>query len=154
MKIIQTTWDENTKIVTTQYKGPVTAKDAVKWTKSLWDVLNQLPSNSTFKLLVDLHGFEPDNLEAHKVSKHIIPDVLTKHNLRSAYLDLFDQRPEATISSTRGIQCTAFANVHHDQNKMDDYRERIGTPNQQFFTSVDQAREWLKTAETVKPNRS
>ena len=47
------------------------------------------------------------------------------------------------ITRARGIQCIAFANVHHDPEKMNRYEEKIAKPDQHFFTDVRAAYEWL-----------
>lgn len=145
MKQIQTVWNPSTRILETHYTGTLSAEDAALWEKDLWDTLKQIPRNTRFKLLLDLHGFEPKDIAAHKAMRNIIPEVLARHNMRPAFIDLFDEKPEMLLEECNGVQCIAFANVHHDQNKMDDYRRRIGRNDQQFFTDLMQAQDWLES---------
>lgn len=144
-KTIETTWDSQTGILTTTFQGQVSSQDAAEWAHGLQKAIDGLADNSQFKLLLDLYGFEPENIEAHKAMRNIIPETLARHGLRPAFIDLFDEKPELPISRTRGIQCLAFANVHHDANKMADYKRRIGQPNQQFFSNLEEALNWLKS---------
>lgn len=143
MKVIETTWNAKTRILNTQLKGRVSEKDAAAWELSLDHALKLIPANTEFKILLDLEGFEPENIQAHKAMRNIIPFILARHGLRPAFVDLFDEKPELPIKITNGIRCTAFANVHHDRNKMADYRKRIGQKNQQFFTDSIKAQDWL-----------
>ncbi len=145
MKHIQTVWRPSSCILETHYTGTLSAEDAGRWEIGLWEALDQIPRNTCFKLLLDLHGFEPEDIAAHKAMRNIIPELLAKHNMRPAFIDLFDEKPELPLQERNGIQCIAFANVHHDQNKMDDYRRRIGRKDQQFFTDLARAQEWLES---------
>jgi hypothetical protein len=41
------------------------------------------------------------------------------------------------------VRATAFANVHHDAAKMEEYDRRIATPSQRFFADREAAERWL-----------
>lgn len=143
--MIQTTstYDERIGLLRTSLKGPVTLDDVHMWIAELHRELARIPQNASFRLLLDLHGFEPVNVEAHKAMRLVIPNVLASHGLRPAFIDLFDERPEMKIITTRGIRCIAFANVHHDETKMANYEQRIAKPNQRFFTDAAAAEAWV-----------
>lgn len=132
-----------TRILTTRLTGAVTTDDVQRWKESLERDVATIPDGGTFKLLLDLRGYEPADLEAHKAMRVVIPRFLADYGLRPALLDLF---PEADLPlrNLRGVTCTAFANVHHDAAKMQNYEERIGRANQRFFTEPDEARAWLE----------
>jgi hypothetical protein len=137
-------WDPVTGILRTNLTGPVTIDDVAAFREGLYRELAEIPDGGTFRLLLNLHGFEPVNLEAHKAMRTIVPEILARHGLRPAFIDLFDERPEVEITVSRGVRCIAFANVHHDEVKMTSYEQRIGQPNQRFFTDVNAAEIWLR----------
>ncbi|MFS4460428.1 hypothetical protein [Bdellovibrio sp. HCB2-146] len=143
MKTITTTYDPTTNLLTTTYKGPLTAEDAKTWESQLTEATEKIPANTDFKLLLDIHSFEPINIDAHKAMRNIIPMLLANHGLRPAFIDLFDEKPELPIKIENGKRCVAFANVHHEENKMADYQRRIGKPNQHFFTDYEKAKAWI-----------
>lgn len=143
MKSINSNWEPESGILRTELRGTVTSQDIEFWRDGLYRELNRIPDNSRFLLLLDLHGFEPENLETQKTMRNVIPEILAAHGMRPAFIDLFDDKPEMRIFLTRGIQCIAFANVHHDPAKMDNYEKKIAKPEQRFFTDPHAAEEWL-----------
>ncbi|WP_413292360.1 hypothetical protein ACLSU7_13215 [Bdellovibrio sp. HCB185ZH] len=142
-KVTESRWDQSGKILFTALKGSVDESDISVWKNTLSTAVSLIPENTEFKVLLDLNGFEPSSLSAHKAMRNVIPELLASHGLRPAFIDLFDEKPEMTITCEEGKICTAFANVHHDENKMADYRKRIGGDRQQFFTDKDEAAQWL-----------
>ncbi|QLY25256.1 hypothetical protein [Bdellovibrio sp. KM01] len=142
-KVTESHWDQNGKILFTSLKGNVDEADIFAWKHTLSVAVASIPTNTEFKVLLDLNGFDPVSISAHKAMRNVIPELLATHGLRPAFIDLFDEKPEMIISCDDGKRCTAFANVHHDPNKMADYRKRIGGDRQQFFTDKDQAAQWL-----------
>jgi hypothetical protein len=132
-------------ILTTRLTGVVTTEDVQRWKESLERDAAAIPDGGTFKLLLDLRGYEPADIEAHKAMRVVIPLFLADYGLRPALLDLFPGS-ELPLRNLRGITCTAFANVHHDAAKMQNYEERVGRANQRFFTDAGEARAWLETA--------
>lgn len=109
----------------------------------LKDEVDRLPDGTRFKLLLDLSGYEPASIDAHKAMRDVVPSLLIAHGLRPAFVDLFPEAPEPALRTERGVVCVAFANVHHDETKMERYEELIATANQRFFTSRPAAEEWL-----------
>lgn len=142
----RTEWNEPTGILRTDLTGPVTTDDVTTWREGLHRELARIPDGAAFRMLVNLHGFEPVNIDAHKSMRTVVPEILASHGMRPAFIDLFDERPEMTITTSRGVRCVAFANVHHDEGKMTSYQQRIGRPNQGFFTDVSKAETWLRGA--------
>ena len=137
-------WDSATGILRTDLTGPVTTDDVATWREGLHRELANIPDGTSFRLLLNLSGFQPVTIDAHKAMRTVVPDILASHGLRPAFIDLFDERPEMVITTSRGVRCSAFANVHHDEARMTDYEQRIGKPNQKFFTDVSAAEAWLR----------
>ena len=140
------TWDVATGILRTDRTGPVTTADVAQWRDGLHRALANIPDGTNFRLLLNLSGFAPVTIDAHKAMRTVVPEILARNGLRPAFIDLFDERPEMVITTSRGVRCSAFANVHHDAAKMTDYEQRIGKPNQKFFTDVAAAEAWLRGA--------
>lgn len=136
-------WDAASDTLRTELHGPVTVADVEAWRDGLRRQEARIPANGSFKLLLDLRGFEPTELEAHKAMRNVVPELLLRHGMRPAFLGLFDDAPAVTVTTENGVVCRAFANVHHDAAKMDDYERRIGTASQRFFTDRDAAEAWL-----------
>jgi len=137
------TWDPATGLLRTTLQGPVTTDDVRAWRDGLHRAAAAVPDGGRFQLLLDLSGFAPADLDAHRAMRTVVPELLAAHGLRPAFLDLFDEQPEVPVTLTRGVRCVAFANVHHDAAKMADYERRIGTPTQRFFTDAAAAERWL-----------
>ena len=130
-------------LVVAELRRTATGRDVQAWRDALHAQLASLDNGGSFKLLLDLRGYEPADLEAHKAMRDVVPSVLARHGMRPAFLDLFDPPPTLDVTTERGIGCTAFANVHHDAEKMAEYERRIAKPNQRFFTDRDEAERWL-----------
>lgn len=140
---VSTHWDPVTATVRTNLTGSVSVEDVQQWRVQLHATMETLPEGTTFRLLLNLRDFEPVDIEAHKAMRTVIPLLLAAHGMRPAYIDLFDERPELSVTSTRSVRCVAFANVHHDPMKMHDYQQRIGRADQIFVTDVAFAERWL-----------
>lgn len=131
-------------ILTTRLTGTVTTADVARWKESLARDAEQIPDGGTFRLLLDLRGYEPADPDAHKAMRVVIPLFLADYGFRTALLDLFPGT-ELPLHNLRGITCTAFANVHHDATKMATYEERLARANEHYFTDADAARAWLES---------
>ena len=138
-----TTFDPDRRVLTTGLAGVVESDDVASWTDDLAQALDALPPGSTFAMLFDLHTYEPGSIAAHKVMRTVIPDALARHGMRPAYIDLFDPPPEMVVASRPSARCVAFANVHHNADRMADYEERAGKPDQRFFSDITAARRWI-----------
>ncbi len=136
-------WDDTLSILQTELKGQVTREDVERWKRDLYAELERIPSGRQFRLLLDLDGYEPFDLQAHQAMRLVIPTLLLHHGMRPAFADLFEETGEIPISMQRNRRCFAFANVHHDEHKMMQYETKIGRSDQKFFTDADKARQWL-----------
>jgi hypothetical protein len=140
---VPTTWDPATGTLRTRLVGTVDAAAVRAWRDGLNATLAAVPGGSTVTLLLDLRGYEPADLDAHKAMRDVVPALLSTHGLRPAFLDLFDDPPPVDVTTARGVTVTAFANVHHDAEKMAEYERRIAKPNQRFFADRERAERWL-----------
>jgi len=136
-------WDAVTRILHTELSGNVTTDNVALWREGLYRELARIADDSQFRLLSSVYGYEPADIAAHKAMRTIVPEILATHGLRPAYLDLWEDQPEVEITRERGIECIAFANVHHDPAKINRFEEKIAKPNQRFFTDPDVAYEWI-----------
>jgi hypothetical protein len=143
---VGSTWDGADHIVRTNLVGRVSVADVDAWRRGLQDVIATIPDGSTFRILVNLFGFQPLDIAAHKAMRSVVPQLLAQHGMRPALLDLFDGEPELVVTCLRGVRCTACANVHHDATKMQHYHERIGASDQAFLSDLDAAEVWLASA--------
>ena len=123
--------------------GTVAAADVERWRRDLEAQVAAVPDGGGFKLLVDLTGYEPVDLDAHKAMRTIVPELLARHGMRPAVVDLFAEASDPEVTTVRGVRCVKFANVHHDAAKMADYERRIGREDQRFFSSRKEAERWL-----------
>lgn len=142
---IGSTFDPYRSVLETRLSGKVTVEDVERWKAGLAAEIRRIPDGARFRLLSDLRGFEPVDLDAHRAMREVVPRLLAAHGLRPAVTDLFDDEPELPITTTRGVRCGAYANVHHDAEKMQSYERRVGGPVQRFFVDRAEAEAWLET---------
>lgn len=142
-KIIDVKWHSSHQMLVAKLSGKLNAEDVRHWNNLLLRATDNLHDNSVFKIVVDLHGFEAEDMEVHKQFRTIIPALLADYNYRIGYLDMF---PEAKVelNQTRGISCIAMANVHHNVEKMLDYQTRFSKTHEQYFTETEPALAWIK----------
>lgn len=143
MKDTKTVWDSKLCVLTSSLKGAVSVDDVDEWKASLRAVLSEVPAGTTFKLMFDLHGYEPATIDAHKAMRAVIPLLLAETGMRPAVIDLFDDKPQVDVAIAPNVRCVAFANLHHDPDKMSRYEEKIAKPDQRFFSDPDAAKAWL-----------
>jgi hypothetical protein len=142
-KTVGSRYDKDTHVLYAEMKGTVSVEDVAEWRKGLDREMNRIPDKARFKLLVDMDGYEPDSVQVHTAMRDIVPQLLASCGLRPAHIDLLAGSEEMEINRSSRIQCVAFANVHHDETKMASYEERIGKPNQRFFSDRKAAEDWL-----------
>jgi hypothetical protein len=142
-------WIANHNLLITRLQGPVDREDVHRWKASLEQLLNRIDNYGWFKIIIDLHGYEPGTIATHKEMRSIIPLTLAAYGLRTALLDLFDA-VDLSLQKTRGISCVAAAHVHHDAEKMEEYDRRIGRTHERFFTDYYQAEAWILTIQGSK----
>ncbi|HET8796652.1 MAG TPA: STAS/SEC14 domain-containing protein [Thermoanaerobaculia bacterium] len=132
------------KIIETQLTGTVTVEDVERWKAALEAEIASLPDGEVFALLVNIHGYEPASMEAHKAFRTVVPRTLARHGFRPGFADLLGTGIDVTTE--RGVTCVAHANVHHDAKKMADYEQKIGRANERFFTRLEDARTWIRSS--------
>jgi hypothetical protein len=144
--IAETTWIPEKQLVVTHLSGEAEQTGIETWEASLQEALAQIPDDSTFRILVNIHGFQAADLEAHKTFRTIVPLTLAAYGWKVGYVNLFEEEAKNLVyTSTRGIKCVAAAHCHQDATKIERYQTRFGRPNEQFFTDPEQARRWLES---------
>jgi len=143
MATAESTWDAARRLLVTRLQGTVGTDDVRRWIDGLHRELDRIADDTRFNIIVDLHGYEPGDLGAHKEMRTVVPLTLTRYGFRTAFFDLFDP-VDVPLERTRGITCVAAAHVHHDADKMDEYNHRIGRPNERFFTDYRAAEAWIE----------
>lgn len=143
MSNLETIYLAEERLLITQLGGRVTVPEVEKWHNGFNQALAQLEAGQQFKLLVNLTDYDPVDIPTHKAMRDIIPLKLAQYEFRTALLNLFEN-VDLPLSSTDSITCQAVAHVHHDADKMNEYRDRLGRANEQFFTDVELATKWIK----------
>lgn len=143
-KVIYSHWNEQKKLIITRIAGEVDRNDIEKWTMSLLSSLKQVPTQSEFKILIDLFGFRALDLEVHKKFRTVIPLTLARYGWKVGYVALFDEGTSLSLSTEDGIKCVAAAHVHQDETKMEKYQSLFGTDKEAFFTDPLIAERWLE----------
>ena len=145
MKSVTTEWFPEYSLIVTRLNGNINELDVDAWEQSLKKALSQIPDNSTFKILIDLHGFEAANIAVHKKFRIIIPLTLAEFGWKVGYVDLFEEGRTLKIATCRGIKCLYAAHVHHDATKIEKYEQSFGRANEHFFTDSQKAEAWINT---------
>ncbi|PJZ31583.1 hypothetical protein [Leptospira kmetyi] len=145
VKITKTEWFPEQKLISTRIGGKVETEDIEIWEKSLMDSLAKIEDNGTFKIFVNLHGFEAADLNAHKRFRTIIPRTLSDYGWKVGYVDLFEESKQMSFQNRRGIRCVAAVHVHQDATKIDSYEEKFGKENEHFYTDPARASEWIES---------
>ena len=144
--LFNTDWNATTSVLATRLSGVLSPDHVGQWEQELQLASRAVPPDSTFTMLVDIHGYEVDDQdrEVHQRQRVVIPTFLARHGFEVGYFRLLDV--ENTIPADPTLpRCTAVAHVHHDFNKMSLYNEKIGSDVERFFTSRDDAAAWLAT---------
>ena len=124
------------RVPRTELRGKVTTGEVEHWRAALDHAVASMPRGTSFGLLVDLRGYEPESVQAHQEMRTVIPRFLVGHGMRPALLDLFPGTPGPTISARAAVRCCAFALVHH-------HPEDLNEPEQRSFTDRVAAERWL-----------
>ncbi len=142
--ITESKWIPEKKLLITHISGDVDVADIERWEESLKSAFKQIPADTQFKILVNLHGFTAINLEAHKRFRTIIPLNLARFNWKAGYVNLFaEEAKDLLLESERGIQCVAAAHVHQDATKMERYEANFSHEKEHYFTDPNQALSWI-----------
>lgn len=138
-------WDAADGVLISRLSGAFSAADVERWKAELGAALAAISDGRSFRLLSDLSGYEPADLEAHKAMRTVVPLLLAEHGFRTGLVDMVEAE-EPTVTTTRGVTCVAVAHVHHDAGKMTLYQERIGSAKEGFFTDPAVALAWVREA--------
>lgn len=145
-KITRTEWFPEKSLIVTHISGNVTKEDIAAWETSLLDTLARLEENSSFKIFINLHGFQAIDIDAHKRFRAVVPSVLAKYGWKVGYVDLFEEdAKKMTFITTRGIQCVAAVHCHQDVTKIELYQQRFSRENEHFFTDPARALQWVES---------
>lgn len=142
--VADTKWYPEQQLLVTQLSGKIELKHVEAWKSSLVSALSLVPDNSSFKILIDLFGFEAVDTETHKAYRTIVPTLLAAYNYRIGYLDMFPEA-EVVLKKERGIVCVAMANIHHNQSKMTDYQNRFSSAHEQYFSDIESGLNWINS---------
>ncbi|PJZ46380.1 hypothetical protein [Leptospira brenneri] len=139
-----TIWDESNHLVTTRITGAVTETEILSWKQGLENTFANLPSGTKFKIFVNLHGLNPASVSAHKSYRDIIPLLLSKHNWRVGYLDLFEEANNLKLTSENGVECVAAVHCHHDSYKITEYERKFGKESEHFYDDPQSSEIWIR----------
>jgi hypothetical protein len=145
MIITKSEWLAEESLVITQISGQVDMAQIQAWEHSLQKALSKIEENGNFKIMVNLHGFQAANLEAHKQFRTIIPATLATYGWRVGYLSLFEESANMPLTHTRGICCKAAVHVHQDQSKIEKYDSLFGKDTERFFTDPAIGEGWIRS---------
>jgi hypothetical protein len=143
MKAKHTEWYPEKSLVVSRLSGNVDKADISEWEKSLLDTLNGMEDHTSFKIFVDLHGFQAADLDAHKRFRGIVPLTLAQYDWKVGYVDLFEEAKTLAFSATRGIRCVGAAHCHQDATKIELYEARFSRAGEHFFTDRQKALDWI-----------
>ena len=142
-KKIESKYSAETGLFETSLSGLISTEDVQEWQNSINAVLAQIPDHSNFKALINIHGYEPQDVEAHKAFRTVIPLTMAKYSFRVGYIDMFEEA-DLPLSGIRDIACIAFANVHQDEVKMKKYQDNYAKSNELYTTDIKEAYKWLE----------
>lgn len=150
-KITESVWYPEKRLVVTQISGEVEIHDIEKWENAFRSTLEQIEESTTFKMFVNMYGFNAMNIEAHKRFRGVIPLTLADYGWKVGYVDLFEEEAKTiTYKNTRGIQCLAAAHSHQDEIKMNKYETLFGCGKEHFFSDPTRALQWIENLDIVK----
>ncbi|MBD0257009.1 MAG: hypothetical protein ICV83_14920 [Cytophagales bacterium] len=144
MIITKSEWLPEEKLVITQISGEADMAAIEAWDRSLQEALSRIEENGTFKILVNLHGFQAVNLAAHQRFRTVIPATLANYGWKAGYVNLFEEAANMQLTRTRGIACVAAVHVHQDQSKIEKYDAMFGKETERFFTDPALGYSWIR----------
>jgi hypothetical protein len=138
-------WYPESKLVVTQISGDLDEAEIAAWEQGLNRIFDELADGESFKILIDMHGFQASDVVAHKRFRNIIPLKMAEFGWKVGYVDLFEEEAGKMVyANYRNIQCRAAAHCHHDSGKMEMYERRFSRYNEHFFASREDARNWIE----------
>lgn len=139
-----TTWDPRSFILRTRFSSPAGIADVVSWRAGLYAAAAVIRRGSSFKLLVDIRGYDVASTDpsVHKVQREVVPIFLAAHHFRTGFIDFFGVKGDVSPSKEDAI-CVAVAHLHHEEPKMNLYRQALGREVENFFSDLPEAESWL-----------
>ena len=133
-----------TSILRTRFSSPAGIADVVSWRAGLSAAAAIMPRGASFKLLVDIRGYDvaKTNPTVHKVQREVVPIFLVAHSFRTGFIEFFGVK-EDFVSSRKDAFCQAVAHLHHEEAKMNLYRQTLGRKVENFFSDLPEAETWL-----------
>ena len=149
-KTTTSTWQAQTNLLSTRVAGVLTLDEVRRWKEGLEQMARRISKDETFRMLVDIRGYEvaDQEREVHQAMREVVPLFLAAHGFRMGFFDLYEEEPPVGRGET-SARCVAVAHVHHDAGKMERYNELLARPAERFFTDADEAERWLREAETA-----
>ncbi|TGK82240.1 hypothetical protein EHQ24_13320 [Leptospira noumeaensis] len=144
-KELYTRWDDKKNLITTRLSGLITETEVSQWKDGLEKTFTELPQGTKFKIFVNLHGFSPASMSAHKMYREIIPLLLSKYNWRIGYLDLFEEAKDLKLTSENGTECLAAVHCHHDSYKINEYEKKFGKDSEHFWDDPERSATWIES---------
>lgn len=132
-------------LLTTRLTGRIGPEEARAWQHDLQQQVAATPPGATIRLLVDQTGYQPASLDAHRVVRTVLPQLLADCGLAPALADLIGE-PGPAVETRPARRILACALVHHEEFKMAELDRAVGRPDQRFFSDRDAALEWLRSA--------
>jgi hypothetical protein len=116
----------------------------VSWRAGLYAAAASIPRLASFKLLVDLRGYEVATMDpaVHKVQREVIPNFLSSYHFRTGFIEFFGVKGEV-VRNHEDIHCLAVAHIHHEGPKLDLYRKTLSREEESFFSSLPEAEAWI-----------
>jgi hypothetical protein len=110
---VGSSWGAKGGALRTTLSGAATVADVRAWEEGLRREPGALPPGTRFRLLYDLDGFAPTDMEVHEAMRAVVPGVPAAHGMRPAVLDLFDPPPEVPVTAANGADRPARPAVLH-----------------------------------------
>ena len=144
---VWTRYEESSGLLRTRVHSVLSSEDVARWEEELDVATRALPASATFRMLVDIRGYEVSEQDpsVHRRQRLVVPTFLARRGMEVGFFRLFEV--ENTIAAEPDLaRCTAVAHVHHDANKLQLYNERLRTEREAFFTDPAEAEAWLRGA--------
>ncbi|MCE7060235.1 hypothetical protein [Dyadobacter sp. CY343] len=143
-KTICSEWYPAHRLIITQISGDMEIDDVIQWEQTLQIALSKVEDSGTFKIFVNLNGFNAANLDAHKYFRNIIPLTLAEYGWKVGYTAMFpEEAGQIVIRKKRNVQCVAAVHCHHDATKIEKYQALYSSSNEQFFTDEKVCQHWI-----------
>lgn len=143
-KKIESSWAPDRRLMVTQISGEINVADVKRWRESLQYALDQIPNNTPFKILVNMYGSCPVDINAHIQLNTTVPQLLSQYGWKVGSIDMFEDQANAmSYTRKRGVYCYGAAHCHHDIFKMELCEIYYSSNNEHYFTDPGYAEQWI-----------